>query len=83
MNQIGIKFVLQQSFLQVLVTESEANVIIDGFLKGTLAPRIGNSASGWAIATEDIKAVHMVPLDAFQPQVAGRPWFGGASGLPN
>lgn len=70
MNYIGLKFILERSFLQIIVTEMEAKHIVDGFLQGSLKPRIGSSTvsqdiggGSWAVNTASIVAIHTVPIE--------------------
>lgn len=92
-NLMGIRFIFDMgSALDIVLTETECKTIIDGWLKGELKPIIGNpnmgindNPNGWAVRSEMIRGICMLPL---QPQGQVQPatpqQFGtfNASGLP-
>lgn len=65
---IGLRFILKGgSFLLVVVPDAVAREIIEGFAVGS--PRretIRDDACSWSVQTDQIQAVHTVPLEQYQ-----------------
>lgn len=68
MKNVGIKFILKgAAFITAIVPETQARMIIDGWLANTLKIRIGDHSPTtgwpWAVETDQIQGMHVFPLE--------------------
>lgn len=79
MKTVGLKFILKDgTFITAVVTESDAQRYIDGFIKGSLPPVIGyanvpttQTSWPWAVRVDTIYAVHTMAMESPQPGMSG------------